>query len=163
MSAQPPIDVCLPQLEGQTRFPSTEFGPSTDQSPADSTKIPAIAADLPVDDSWGWDEGAAREASLTPAEVDFPSPRVAYFHRGYAYGTAGVFGTRPLDARTVAYWEVECPGGFYGTAMQFGVARRTHAVLHCPMAFEVGVRIGSGESGLRPIWTLSGLLKAEEA
>lgn len=44
-------------------------------------------------------------------------------------------GTRALTANTTAYWEVEC-GGFYGTSMMFGVARRKGASLYRPMAFE---------------------------
>ncbi|KAK6638698.1 hypothetical protein RUM43_006965 [Polyplax serrata] len=76
------------------------------------------------EDHWSWN----RRDRSHEVRLYGPGLRVAHFHPNWSSGTAGVRGTKALDAGRY-YWELRVSQRIFGTSMMFGVATR-RARLH---------------------------------
>ncbi|CAJ0929138.1 unnamed protein product, partial [Mesorhabditis belari] len=82
--------------------------------PSTETRVPQFL----LDEDWHW----VREA--TNGDVVAWEKEVV-FHPAYAYGTAGVRGSKKLTRGCVAYWEIIVAGKLYGTSVMFGIGTKS--------------------------------------
>uniref|UniRef100_A0A915EAU0 B30.2/SPRY domain-containing protein n=1 Tax=Ditylenchus dipsaci TaxID=166011 RepID=A0A915EAU0_9BILA len=96
--------------------------------------LTGILQNLKIDSpSWSWDRKAAKSTCASEAVFSQENSTVI-FHPSYSFGTAAVFGDKPLESKLVSYWEVILPR-CYGTSMMLGLGTR-RAKTHSPTRFE---------------------------
>ncbi|EEB16373.1 SPRY domain-containing SOCS box protein, putative [Pediculus humanus corporis] len=94
----------------------------TEKKDDNDTEAPPLG--FGCEDHWSWN----RRDRSHEVRLYGPGLKIAHFHPNWSSGTAGVRGTRALDAGRY-YWELKVSQRIFGTSMMFGIATR-QARLH---------------------------------
>ena len=89
------------------------------------TSVMLHTANIPLldscDDDWTWNpREKSHEVKLSGGENN----RTAQFHPNWSNGTAGIRGTKELQAGSRYYWEITIPSRVFGTSMMLGVGTK---------------------------------------